>query len=676
VTTTVPIQITDVNDNTPSCSPAAYAQDIAETTATSTTVVTMTGCSDGDTADTLSYTIISGNTNTDFAVDSTGQITLLNTLDWDGGTLTYDLAVQVSSNTNNFNVPVVLSVTPVNEGSPIFSATTHTETIAENSAVDTVIYTYAATDVDYAPHGIVDYTIITFNPTAGSDHFLIDSTSGTIKLAKTLDYESVTSYDLTVKATDGAANTATAVLTVDVTDINDHAIECDPMLYYVTVSEGSASGTSAGTFTNCNTGSTADPEGDSVASYSIDSGDDASAKFQVVSSSATTPAIETTSTALDYETKSLYMLYIIVVDDGNPVKTSTGTVILSVGPVNEATPAWGTWSPAFTSSTTPYNIAENSAVGTSIVTVAATDADMGSDHDVISYSINSVTGDDGVTYSNLFFMDSVTGELNTVGSFDYESTISHYDLVIHAQDGGALYVTETLRVGITDINDNNPAFNPQSYTASVTEGAASSTSVVTLTASDVDSSFSPTYTIFSGNSAGFFTLNAGTANQIDLANVIDLDSPTSDAASYTLVVTVGDGQVTERTATTTVYISVSPTNDHNPGSASVSPSGTINIAETATAGFSVATVTFTDNDYGSQGDITYSITAGDPATFFVIDSLSGAITLTEPMDFETYSSLITLTVSATDGTTAVTTTVPIQITDVNDNTPSLGVKRL
>ena len=38
---------------------------------------------------------------------------------------------------------------------------THTESVAENTAVNTVIYTYAAADTDIAPHAIVLYEIIT-----------------------------------------------------------------------------------------------------------------------------------------------------------------------------------------------------------------------------------------------------------------------------------------------------------------------------------------------------------------------------------------------------------------------------------------------------------------------------------------------------------------------------------
>lgn len=57
--------------------------------------------------------------------------------------------------------------------------------------------------------------------------------------------------------------------------------------------------------------------------------------------------------------------------------------------MNEADPAWGTFTPAYVSETTAYDIAEDSTSGTSIVTVAATDTDDGDDGQIL-YSLGNV----------------------------------------------------------------------------------------------------------------------------------------------------------------------------------------------------------------------------------------------------------------------------------------------
>ena len=97
----------------------------------------------------------------------------------------------------------------------------------------------------------------------------------------------------------------------------------------------SVSGTNVVTFTNCGTGGTSDPESNSVASYSIHSGDDGTNKFQVPSPLGTVPTIQTSGNVLDYETKNMYTLVIYIVDNGSPVLTSTATVYVSVSRVRK-----------------------------------------------------------------------------------------------------------------------------------------------------------------------------------------------------------------------------------------------------------------------------------------------------------------------------------------------------
>ena len=57
--------------------------------------------------------------------------------------------------------------------------------------------------------------------------------------------------------------------------------------------------------------------------------------------------------------------------------------------MNENNPAWGSWTPAAVFTSAAVNIAEDSAVGTSLFTIAATDNDLGSDG-TITYSLDSV----------------------------------------------------------------------------------------------------------------------------------------------------------------------------------------------------------------------------------------------------------------------------------------------
>lgn len=64
--------------------------------------------------------------------------------------------------------------------------------------------------------------------------------------------------------------------------------------------------------------------------------------------------------------------------------------ILQVTGVNEFPPVFGSFSPIYVDSTTPYPINEDFAIGTSIVTIYASDNDTGINGAVL-YSIDSVS---------------------------------------------------------------------------------------------------------------------------------------------------------------------------------------------------------------------------------------------------------------------------------------------
>ena len=101
---------------------------------------------------------------------------------------------------------------------PEFAASTHSFTVAEDAATSTVVGTVLATDPDDA---VVYHSI-----TAGNEamRFSITSTGGEIALSQPLDYESVSSYTLTVEASDRnepVAGVATTSVRVRVANVGE-----------------------------------------------------------------------------------------------------------------------------------------------------------------------------------------------------------------------------------------------------------------------------------------------------------------------------------------------------------------------------------------------------------------------------------------------------------------------
>lgn len=160
-------------------------------------------------------------------------------------------------------------------------------------------------------------------------------------------------------------------------------------------------------------------------------------------------------------------------------RSSTGTVSVTVTPVNDFTPAWGTFTPAWSSATTPITtIDENTASSTTIFTAAATDDDYGDDG-TLEYSLTYVKFNDGSTdASGLFTIGSTSGVVTrtatTTPAIDRE-TFQYIDFVVHVTDkstnvGDRKTATQSVRVDIKDVNEFDPTFSPSTpYSATILE---------------------------------------------------------------------------------------------------------------------------------------------------------------------------------------------------------------
>lgn len=112
--------------------------------------------------------------------------------------------------------------------------------VRENAPLGTIVLRLTSTDPD--PGAVVTYSLSS-NPNSS---FSIDSSTGLITTAKSLDSETTAEYILRVAANDGSFNTETSV-TVTVLDANDIAPSCQQTIYHFQVVENQLS-TSGATF--------------------------------------------------------------------------------------------------------------------------------------------------------------------------------------------------------------------------------------------------------------------------------------------------------------------------------------------------------------------------------------------------------------------------------------------
>ncbi|RCS42125.1 hypothetical protein DTL42_20050 [Bremerella cremea] len=336
-----------------------------------------------------------------------------------------------------------------------------------------------------------------------------------------------------------------------------------------------------------------------------------------------------------------------------------------------------------------FSVDENSANGTTVGNVSASGNDTG---DVLSYAITGI--DSG--YEGAFVINASTGVI-TVGDstkLNYEDKTS-FTLTIQVTDsygdgagGEGLATTQTVTINLNDVNEE-PTFDQQTYTFSVEENSAASTSVGTVTGSDVDADdTSLTYGISGGSGDGLFAIDSATG-AITVASGAVLDFETTN--SYTLDVTLTDslsggevGQVNTVTKTITINLI-----DVNEDPEFVGEPITLSVAEDAGENGVVGTISATDVDAddSTAGDLTFGLaTGGTGDGLFAIDPTTGEITITalgaSTLDFETTTSY-TLNVTVTDNldgdgagevgaAVTKTTSVTINILDANEAPEFVG----
>ena len=178
-----------------------------------------------DTNGVSQFSIQSGNDNGYFAIDNNGVVTLTSVgaaaIDYETAT-SYTLNIVATDAVGQASsaAAVTISINDINDNSPVFSSA-ETATLAENTAATTVVYDTNATDADStSAHNSVTYSL-----KATGDHsaFTIDSTTGEVKLKAAADYETKSSYNFTVIASDGMRSTEQDV-TLSITDVNEAPI--------------------------------------------------------------------------------------------------------------------------------------------------------------------------------------------------------------------------------------------------------------------------------------------------------------------------------------------------------------------------------------------------------------------------------------------------------------------
>ena len=538
---------------------------------------------------------------------------------------------------------VRVEVTDVNEPPEFDEGNSATRNIAEDAQADDAIGDpVEATDPE---EDGLRYTL------SGTDaaSFDIDLYSGQLRVNAALDFETQTSYTVTVSVDDGEdadGNTDTTAddtitVTISVTGAND-----PPAFADTTATRDIGENTGAGIDIGAPIEAT-DPENNTLA-YTLEGDDKDSFTIDGASGQLKTKA----GVVYDFEaTKNSYSVT-VKADDGNG-GTDTIAVTINVTDVNEA--------PMFDDgATTTRSVAENTGAAHSVGTpVAATDPEA----DTLTYSLS---GTDAASFD----INKTTGQLQTKAALDFE-TKPTYTVTVSVRDSKdssgtadtATDNTTTVTIKVDNVDEDG------TVTLSPTQPQVDT--VLTATLTDLDGAVSVTawqWARADTSTGTFADIVGGTAaSYTPVAD--DLNKYLKVTATYT------DGEGAGKSADAVADNAVDPAPLINTDPAFSADTATRSVAENTAAGENIGLpVTATDDNTGDT--LTYTLDGIDAADF-AIDAASGQITVgaSTTLDYETKPTY-TVTVSVRDSEDSNgepdtieddTITVTINVTDVDED---------
>ena len=645
------VKILDVNDNTPVFSQRKYSADLDEGQDAGSPVIQLSANDrDGVQYGKVLYSITSGNSAGLFSIDTnSGMVRTTAVLDADvvgGSTFTLNVrAEDIAGLYDSAAVKVV--VNNLNDHSPVFLPDTKTSVqVSESRRAGLSIMHVIARDRDLGSFGRVVYDL----PDAKiRSVFAINPTTGELKLAKTLDYETQRGYSIKVRARDGGVPPRIALIHINVSVIN--AFDNEPAFtqssYTTSLPENAMPGSEVVSV------SARDPDGLKV-TYSLISGND-QGHFLIDDAGSIRIA-----NGLDFD-KPDGKVYNLIVRAADGTSTKQAPVTVTVLDVNDHTPK-------FERGLYELTVSEDERVGWNQLTARASDGDSGN-NSLLTYRMDS--NDTTLT------IDGRTGQVYIAATPDCDNgkgVLHKY--TVWAIDSGtpSLKGKTELKLTISDRNDNAPVFDRGLLRGSVYENVDRQSTVMTVSATDQD------YAPINSQVRYHIAPSSGQAFSINAVSGIIRTRVALDRESqneYRLVIHATDSGSPPLSSQAEVVITIKDIPDsppvfvntdqtpHLPGLATCYQSY---IIENKPVGTSIFTVQASSPDSSvQQSSLRYSIQSHHE--LFHINASTGLITNRKVMDRDHGTKSYRLTVRATTFDTFADCDVVVAVRDVNDNPP-------
>ncbi|XP_016061102.1 PREDICTED: protocadherin beta-15-like [Miniopterus natalensis] len=347
---------------------------------------------------------------------------------------------------------VHILVLDVNDNAPEFAQRLYQVQVPENSPAGSLVVKVSARDLDTGTNGEISYSL-SYSSQEISTTFEVNSLSGEVRLIKKLDFETRSSYELDIDASDGGGLSGKCSVSIEVLDVNDNSPELTISSLTSPIPENSPE-TEVALF------KIRDRDSGNNGKMTCSIQDDLPFLLQPTDENFYTLV---TNGALDRERQAEYNVTITVTDMGTPRLTTQHHITVLVSDVNDN-------APAFTQTSYTLFVPENNSPALHIGSVSATDADAGANAQ-LTYSLLPPP-DPGLPLASLVSVNADNGHLFALRALDYEA-LQAFEFRVRATDRGApaLSGQALVRVRVLDANDNAPfvLYPPQNGSAPCTE---------------------------------------------------------------------------------------------------------------------------------------------------------------------------------------------------------------
>ncbi|XP_029030890.1 cadherin-23-like [Betta splendens] len=664
------ITITDVQDMDPIFTNLPYSTNIEEDVPLGYQVRKITAI-DQDLGKPrgIGYTIISGNTNSVFALDYiSGSLTVNGQLDREnplysaGFTLTVK-ATELKDDRSPSEATVMTTFTILlidkNDNAPKFNSSEYRVRITELAQVGFALPLFIQVEDKDEGVNSMFQVFLTGN---NSEYFTISPTAVQgradirVRVAMPLDYEEIRSYSFSLFANESMSDhVGFARIFIEIINENDNRPIFSKPLYNISLPENTPPGTSlvqilatdkdSGTF--------------GVVRYYLSDEPD-----QFLLDEETGWVVLRAN--LDFELMQRFTLTVLARDGGG--EETTGRVRVNVLDVNDN-------APLFQKEAYVGSLRENEQAVQSVARVRATDDDA-PPNNILTYSITSASA-----FPDYFKIMMVEGYavVTVTNPLDYEKVPKGaIYLTIMAKDGGrpALNSSVLVTVEVIDENDNPPEFSTTSYVIKIPENIIAGATVLLVNATDLDASreFGQASLIYSLEGSSQFRLNSR-SGEITTTALLDREQK----SEYILIVRAVDGGVgpQQKTGIATVNITILDINDNVP--LWRDEPYYANVVEMSPMNTDVISVLALDPDNAENGTVVYSISPENP--FYTINNVTGKIrTSGVTLDRESSNPrdavlMRTIVISAVDRGSpplraSASATVFVNLLDLNDNDPT------